>query len=556
MSNTNNLIEIANEMRQLMLTRASTHTDFHLSSGLGIVELSIALDEIFDADKNKILFDVGHQRYPFLMLQEKRKGGQLQFPETNDYDMFCYPGFAGLAAASALGYAIAYPKNKVIAVIGDGALSCGETYEALNCIGELQANILIILNQNGMSITKNVGALSDGKTVELFAKSLRLDYKGICDGHDIDGLIKVLKHQKGPLVLHVQTVKGRGYCWAEKNPTKFHMSFYPFDPETGLYEPNQDAVKRLFIEAMNKLETKGISYIEEYHDVYFTFPAMPTINRIQEAYPKNVLDTGISEQCCMTLSTTLAGLNKRVIMLIGAVFLTRCYSQLYDLCHQKSPLTVILNLTGVTHYGSTHQAVYTVGLLRPIPHATILYPVNLIEFEQMLDFAFRFNQPVFLQIPKENISMKNTVLSYGKGVLLKKGDRITILVIGGMFHIAFYLAGRYDEVEIVNPRFLKPFDYELLKKSIKKTGRLLIIEEGFRKGGLGEEILSFLKETSITCKTKLIAAADIFVSCHHYNEVCDEYGLTVSACEKAIQTLLRKTVQLSGLIEEKKEKRA
>ncbi|HEX2549176.1 MAG TPA: 1-deoxy-D-xylulose-5-phosphate synthase N-terminal domain-containing protein, partial [Gammaproteobacteria bacterium] len=499
--------------------------------------------EVFDLEQDRLVFDVGHQRFPYFLLMEKRRHGVLRFPqELEEYSMYTYPGFAGLGAACAQGFSITFPQNKMIAMVGDGSLTCGEVFESLNNIGALQNNVLIIINQNGQSITDNVGALADGKTVKDLARALKLEYIGLMDGHNTEELIEqllLIKNKKNPVVLHVQTVKGKGYPLAENAPMKFHRPTVPYEKENGTFSPQNQMALKIMGESMGILEKKGLEYIQKYQNVYFTVPACPVFSEIPKQYPDRVIDTGISEQHCMTVSTMLAELGNKVIMALIGPFMYRCYSQIIDLAHQGSPLTIVFMMSGVNTLGATHQAVGALGVLKLIPNLTIMHPINLSEYTAMLDYAVKLNKPVFLDVPKESpLNEDIHPIEYGKGAIIKSGSKITVLPIGSLFSMAMDLEKLCEDIEILNPRFLKPFDFALLEESIKKTKHLLILEDGLKTGGLGEEIIYHLVNKKIPFTFRHVGAIEIYPTQEDYVSASIEYGITKETCESALRELL------------------
>lgn len=532
--------DLADQIRNIMVDHGSQHANFHLASGLGVVELCVALHEVFNFQQDKVFFDVGHQRYPHLILSEQEKHGVLRLPpEEIPYDLYTYAGLAGLSISSALGYALSSPQARAIAVVGDGAFTAGENYEALNHLGAVQKNVIVILNHNDMSIVKNVGAYADGSTVKEFAESLHFTYRGICNGHDVTELMEVLREIKDinkPVFLHIKTTKGKGYIWAEKYPVAFHQPCCPFDKKSGRYLDTFDEETQTIIDAFEVLEKKAIQSLAASEDFYLLCPSIPVLERAQKAYFDRVIDTGISEQHCMTLGTTLANFGKNVLLLIYGAFLTRCYSQIFDLCHQCPAMTVVINFAGANLAGPTHQALHVFNMLRIIPNAVIMAPCNVVEFAAALDFAPSVRRPVFIIMPKENPrSVNNSPVTYGCGEVLNIGDRVTVVPVGAMFNNALQLAAKYPGLEILNPRFVKPFDYNLLLRSIAKTKKLLLLEEGLQKGGVSEEIMAYLQQHSIDCTVKCVSGKDIFTTKYEYCDIYGEYGIEMSVCEVALR---------------------
>ncbi|MFN3233828.1 MAG: 1-deoxy-D-xylulose-5-phosphate synthase N-terminal domain-containing protein [Gammaproteobacteria bacterium] len=530
--------QLAKRIRESIIETAS-EGGFHFSSSLGVVELVIALYRVFDFEKNQVVFDVGHQRFPYLMLRD----GHFNVPHYEDYSMFIYPGFAGLSAASAEGLSVNDPENKVIAVIGDGSLTCGEVFESLNNIGAHQSNVLVVLNENGQSIVDNVGALSDGKSVRQYAESLKFEYIGTADGHNTEQLVEILeglKQKKHPVFLHVITQKGKGYLHSESNPALYHRPTTSFDVHTGKILPNQDVAKAMMGESLDILQKKSLAMLEKGESLYLISPACPLFPKVAEKYPKNVFDTGISEQHCMTFSTTLAAKGNKVICTIIAPFLSRCYSQILDLAHQNAPLVISVPMMGANALGSTHQAVHMLGALRQIPNLSIVHAINMKEYEMLLDEMLEVGKPGILFVPKENVPCEVVDnYEYGKGFILREGYAATILPIGSMFSIAIQLAEKYEGIEIINPRYLKPLDLELLFSSIKKTGRLLILEDGLKVGGLGEEVISKIFASMPHVHCKHIGYTSLFPKYEAYDKAIKEYDFSFVRCMNTLSELLQ-----------------
>ena len=305
-----------------------------------------------------------------------------------------------------------------------------------------------------------------------------------------------------------------------------------------------------FLDALGAFEDHAATYIEKYPNIFFTTPATPALKKLTSISPERVLDTGINEQHCLTLSTTLASLNHKVIMSMSAIFLSRCYSQIFDLFHLGAPLTIVVNLPGVTPYGSTHQSVYAIGLIKNVPNSTLMHPMNINEFNSMMDYCLESNRPIFLQMSKENISdneFNMPPIQYGKGCYLTRGDQLTVLPVGSMFEWAFQIADENKEVEIINPRFIKPFDYDILLESLSKTKKLLILEDGLKSGGLGEEVVTTLCERGIDFKFELVAAKSMFpdISGVDYQGIQFEYGLTMNKIRMSANRLLDNAVQMN-----------
>lgn len=549
-----NYVEKSREIRDMIIDRAAKNGG-PFASSLGVVELILALMEVFDFDHDKIIFDIGHQYQAYKILTGRKerfyelgvKGGLSRYPDITEsrYDFFT-TGHSGTSISAALGYALSQPDVKSIALVGDGSLTSGQIFEALNHAGGLQPkNLLVIVNQNGWSIDKNTGALADGKNLEKFAQSLNFKYHGIYDGHDTNLLIRELtaiKNDEAPTLFHVQTVKGKGCQYAEADPVKFHHPFFPFDKACGQTETIVEDWHQDGLWLLETFSRKCAEFIGRYNNIYFTSPAylLGGYQILAQAYPDKVIDTGICEQHCMTLSTALGLAGNKVIMSLASFFLPRCYDQIFDLCIQNVPIVVFICFPGIRPSScATHQATFDISALRTVPNMTLMHPKGIDEMIDMLEYAVEADRPIFIHGSYEDCMQGNDApLEYGRAALTTEGDQLTVVPIGAMFNCAFEIESRIAGVEILNPRFLKPFDFEMLENSVKKTKRLLIIEDGIRYGGLGESILAHLKEKDVQCHTKLLTIPDRFISPGTWEEVFNDTGLTVEKIIESAQHLV------------------
>lgn len=546
----------AKEIRELIIQRAAKFGG-PFASNLGAVEIIIALCEVFDFKKDKIVFDIGQQYQAYKILTGRKnlffeigkKGGLSRYPDINEspYDHFT-TGHSGTSVSAALGYAVNNTGNKSIAFVGDGALTSGEVFEGLNHAGAIQANLLVILNQNDWSIDKNVGALADGSTMKKFAESLKFEYRGIFDGHNTQLLVEEMKKVKNtshPVFMHIRTIKGKGYKPAEKDPATFHHLYFPFNRETGEIDTNLDEWLKDALRLVNTYSEKCVKYIEKYKNIYFTTPAYlwGGLRSVKKDFPEHVIDTGICEQHCMTFSSALRLAGSKVIMSMASFFIARCYDQIFDLCIQKIPLIVFICLPGVRPSNcATHQALFDMSAFRTLPNMTLLHPKGVDEYGEMLDWAVENAQgPVFIHAATEDCIYGDTApIEYGKAVIALEGKNLTVVPIGSMFKSAFFLRDNTprNSTEIFNPRFLIPFDYESLIQSVNKTKRLLIIEDGIKSGGIGEGILAHLKENNIECKAKLLTPPSKFIENLTWQEVFEGSGMTNDKILKAALQLL------------------
>lgn len=525
----------AQKIRRLLIERASLFGG-HLGASLGTVDIIIALMEVFNFSNDKIVFDIGHQAHAYKILSDREEkfmslgmcGGISAYPDVKEspYDHY-NGGHSGTSVSAALGYAYNNRKYKSIAIVGDGALTTGENFEALNHAGQTNLNVLLVYNDNGMSISSNVGALSNSKNIKKYAQSLNFEYVGIIDGHNIPKMIKLfnkIRRKNHPVFLHVKTIKGKGYRPAELDPERFHYTV-PFEINSGQFWELQEKVELTSSEPEDFFERNDrilANYIKKYKKIFFTSPAYIAwgLTNMAKIYPKHVIDVGICEQHCVTFSSALSLGGSKVIMFLASWFLPRCYDQIVDICIQQIPMTIVLLFHGVGTGGASHQGILNHAVLRVLPNLILLHPKSLAEYERMMDYALNANCPVFVQTPDEECTIgEEPELEYGKGAILLTGKKLTVLPIGSTFVKAFMINEIIDDVEILNLRFLKPIDMDLIVKSVKKTKRLAILENGFCKGGSGEEIIAFLSKHNIPCQVRHIGFPDTFPVQGTINEV-------------------------------------
>lgn len=526
---TKSLEKQARELRKMIIKRASEDSG-HCASPLGTVELTQALLHVFDFTKDKIVFDVGHQAHAYKILTGRKnkfftmskKGGIAAYPDIHEspYDFYGV-GHSSTATSAALGIAFDHQEYKTIAVVGDGALTGGETFEALNHAGQAQPNLLVIYNDNGMTLTKTVGKLTDKEKIKEFSQSLGFEYRGIFDGHDTALLIKELndiKNLKRPVFMHIKTIKGKGYGPAEKNPSRFHWPA-PFDIKTG--SPKNPAQGDNFFKHNHK---KGREYLKKYKNVYFVTPAFINwgLKDIAKRFPNKVVDTGISEQHCVTFSSALALNNNKVLCYISSNFLPRAFDQLIDVCLQNIPMVFVITFPGISPDGPTHQGIYTFPMLNMLPNSTIFHPCGLKEYDRLLDLAIKTKGPAFVQIPEENITVKKSSADI---IEMKSGTKLTILPLGNLMGKAINVAEKLKGIEILYLPMLKPANLDLLTKHLQRTKKLLILEDGFIKSGIGEDLAYRLNARIKDLKYKILGVPDKFPIQGSLDEVYKECGL-------------------------------
>lgn len=566
------LKKLAAEIREYMIEVISKNGG-HLAPNLGVVELTLALHKVFNCPKDKIIWDVGHQSYIHKIITGRREAfktlrqykGLSGFPKISEseYDAFG-TGHSSTSISAALGMAIARDlkgeDNEVIAVIGDGSMTGGMAYEALNNAGDLQKKLIIILNDNEMSIAKNVGAMSDylyqlrtAKTYTRIKKDLEgwlkhknygeniinivrrvkgsvkyllvpgsvfehlgFKYYGPVDGHDLEHLVEVLETAKqtpGPVIIHVITKKGKGYEPAEKSPNKFHGTG-PFDIKTGKKITNPDA-------PVSYTEVFGKTLVEiakEDKKIVAITAAMPDgtgLNYFADAYPDRFFDVGIAEQHAVTAAAGMAAAGLHPVVAVYSTFLQRAFdSVLHDICMQNLPVVLGLDRAGlVGDDGYTHHGVFDFAYLRLMPQMTIMAPKDENELRHMLAAALAFNGPIALRYPRGSGLGVDTseplhTLPIGKAEELKTGTDICLWAAGSMVAEAVKAADALAEkgisAGVVNMRFVKPLDTELLVKTAMQCKKIVTLEEGTIEGGAGSEVLETLNDNGLLGEVKVL----------------------------------------------------
>lgn len=566
------LKKLAAEIRGYMIEVISKNGG-HLAPNLGVVELTLALHKVFNCPKDKIIWDVGHQSYIHKIITGRREAfktlrqykGLSGFPKISEseYDAFG-TGHSSTSISAALGMAIARDlkgeDNEVIAVIGDGSMTGGMAYEALNNAGDLQKKLIIILNDNEMSIAKNVGAMSDYlyqlRTAKTYTRikndlegwlkhknygeniinivrrvkgsvkyllvpgsvfeHLGFKYYGPVDGHDLEHLVEVLKTAKqtpGPVIIHVITKKGKGYEPAEKSPNKFHGTG-PFDIQTGKKITNSDA-------PVSYTEVFGKTLVEiakEDKKIVAITAAMPDgtgLNYLADAYPDRFFDVGIAEQHAVTAAAGMAAAGLHPVVAVYSTFLQRAFdSVLHDISMQNLPVVLGLDRAGlVGDDGYTHHGVFDFAYLRLIPQMTIMAPKDENELRHMLATALAFNGPIALRYPRGSGLGVDTgeplhKLPIGKAEELKTGSDVCLWAAGSMVAEAVKAADSLAEkgisAGVVNMRFIKPLDTELLVKTAMQCKNIVTIEEGTLEGGAGSEVLETLNDNGLLGKVRVL----------------------------------------------------
>lgn len=566
---------LAGEIRSFLLDSVSK-TGGHLASNLGVVELTLALHAVFDLPQDKLVWDVGHQCYVHKMLTGRcEKFGSLRqfdglsgFPKTNEseYDSF-NTGHSSTSISAALGLAKARDlsggDHHVVAVIGDGAMTGGMAYEALNNAAVANTRLIVVLNDNAMSISRNVGGLSDylnritnregyfkmkdqidrtlhripgvGHKLFLALRSFKnwikylfvpdklftelgFKYFGPIDGHDFRKVSLVLqqaKTRKEPVLVHVCTKKGKGYQYAESNPDSFH-GIAKFDLETGrtIQLGKKESYSSMFGDYLCKLA-------EDYDKICAITAAMPCgtgLERFSKRYPKRFFDVGIAEQHAVTFAAGLAAGGYVPVVAVYSSFLQRAYDQiLHDVALQNLHVVFAIDRAGIVgEDGETHQGLYDMAFLSSIPNMTVLAAADYTELKRMMDFAVTCRGPVAIRYPRgraEGILSEGGPVEMGKGRLLYDGKDVVLLAVGRMTGVAVkareLLRKRGISAAVADLRFAKPLDEKLILQMAQKTGFVVSLEDGACCGGVGERIAALLRDLS--CRILIKSFPDEFV---------------------------------------------
>lgn len=576
------LKQLAAEIRQLLI-KVISHTGGHLAPNLGVVELTLALHKVFNTPQDKLVFDVGHQAYIHKIITGRREqfptlrqyGGLSGFPKRSESEHDAFgTGHSSTSISAALGMAVARDLQgedyNVVAIIGDGSMTGGMAFEALNNAGTLHKKMVVVLNDNEMSISKNVGAMSDylyhlrtGETynkikndIEGWLKNMEFGtdvlkairrlkgsvkylmvptsifeelgftYLGPVDGHDIHGLIEVLQAAKkidGPVMVHVLTKKGKGYKPAEESPNKFHGTG-PFEIATGKKITNP-AAPISYTEVFGKTITELADSDKKIVGLTAAMPDGTGLNIFAQAHPDRFFDVGIAEQHAVTAAAGMAAAGMKPVTAIYSTFMQRAYdSILHDICMQKLHVTMCLDRAGlVGDDGYTHHGVFDYAYLRSIPNMTIMAPKDENELRHMLKTALSFNGPISVRYPRGSgvgvdITEPMQELPIGKAEVLREGKELCFWAIGSMVQSAVQAADKLKEqgidAGVVNMRFAKPLDNELLIEHAKRYGKIVTLEEGVLAGGVGSEVLEILDDAGLLqqCAVLRLGIPDEFVT--------------------------------------------
>ena len=567
---------LAEEIRQFLIEKISV-TGGHLGSNLGAVELTMALHLSLNFPEDKLIWDVGHQSYTHKLLTGRRDGfenlrkfhGMSGFPKRKESDCDCFDtGHSSTSISAGLGLVkardIKGEKNTVISVIGAGSLTGGMAYEALNNASQLETNFIIILNDNKMSISENVGGISrylnkmrtadsyldlkegvynalrsvkgDSAITKIrrlkssvkqlvipgmFFEDMGITYLGPVNGHDINGLIRVIKEAKrvkGAVLVHVITEKGKGYGPAERHPARFHGA-EPFEIETGLPKVprNTPNYTDIFSTVMCKLGQREENVVA----ITAAMPDGTGLKRFRNMYPDRFFDVGIAEEHAVTFAAGLAAGGLKPVVAVYSSFLQRAYDQiLHDVCIQNLPVVFAIDRAGlVGSDGETHQGIFDLSYLSCIPNMHVMAPKNKWELSDMLKFAVAFDGPVAIRYPRgeayAGLKEFRAPIELGKGEWIYREKEILLLAVGSMVKTAEKVRERLREeghaCSLVNARFVKPVDTALLKEAAKEHGLFVTLEENVASGGFGESVRRSMDEMGLENGILSVTIPDAYV---------------------------------------------
>ncbi len=600
------LVRLAAEIRDFLL-KTVAQTGGHLASNLGVVELTLALHSVFQSPVDQIIWDVGHQSYihkiitgRFSRFETLRQyKGLSGFPKSEEsvHDPFA-TGHSSTSISAAIGLAKARDllgeNNKIIAVIGDGSLTGGMAFEALNHLGHLQTDLIIVLNDNEMSISKNVGALSryltrlrlnprlrrlktdvqdllnkiprlgpvTVRTLEkledsisylvipgMFFEELGINYLGPIDGHNINDLKLHLKQaaiHKGPVLVHVLTTKGKGYELAEKNPQRFHGTG-PF--ELGNGQKIGGSMSMSFTEVFSKSLMEMARKDSKILAITAAMADGTGLIDFAREFPERFFDVGIAEEHAVTLAAGLAKKGFRPVVAVYSTFLQRAYDQIiHDVCLQKLPVVFMLDRAGlVGPDGPTHHGAFDLSYLRHIPNLTLMAPKDGNELQDMIFTALRINGPVAIRYPKRDglkLIMEGAPkeLPYGRGEIVQSGQAVALIAVGSMVETALRAGRRLQKnginCTVVNARFVKPLDKELLLQLAASHQNIITIEENVIAGGFGAAVAEFLAAKGLRgVNLKILGLPDQFITHGSTEVLLENCGLDTEGVCRAVREL-------------------
>jgi len=598
--------KLAAEIREFLIEKISV-TGGHLGSNLGAVELTMALHLALDLPEDKIVWDVGHQSYTHKLLTGRREGfenlrkygGISGFPKRKESECDCFDtGHSSTSISAGLGMVkardIKGEKNTVVAVIGDGSLTGGMAYEAMNNASRLETNYIIILNDNNMSISENVGGVSkylnnirtadkylnlrdsiyyslrDKKNgaamVEfvrrvksgfkhlvipgMFFEDMGLTYLGPVDGHDVKAMVKVIneaKKCKKAVLVHVMTNKGKGYEPAERHPARFHGA-EPFDIATGL--PKNKKLKANYTDVFSTVMIKLGQRNENVVAITAAMPDGTGLKRFQNMYPDRFFDVGIAEQHAVTFAAGLAAGGLTPVVAVYSSFLQRAYDQiLHDVCIQNLPVVFAIDRAGIVGSdGETHQGIFDLSYLSSIPNMHIMAPKNKWELSDMMKFAVKFGAPIAVRYPRgeayDGLEEYREPIVYGKSEMIFEEKDIALMAVGSMVKTAVEVREKLKEkgynVTLVNGRFVKPIDTDMIGKLSENHTLLVTMEENVESGGFGEKVRSYVDERKFTMGVLNVCVPDEYVEHGNVELLRKEIGIDADSIVAKIEKRMEK----------------
>lgn len=599
------LKELADEIRKFLLDKISC-TGGHLASNLGVVELTMALHLTMDFPEDKLIWDVGHQSYTHKLLTGRKNGfddlrkygGMSGFPKRKESECDAFDtGHSSTSISAGLGYVAARElkgeKYSVVSVIGDGAMTGGMAFEALNNASRLKSNFIIVLNDNNMSISENVGGMSKylgglrtaqaytdlKKGVEdtlkkipgtgnrivsrikktksgikqlfvpgMFFEDMGITYLGPVDGHDIKEMVRVFREAKRvdhAVLVHVLTKKGKGYLPAEENPARFHGTG-PFDLDTG--DAKETKGPDTYTEVFSKVLLDIAKKDESVAAITAAMADGTGLAPFAKHFPNRFFDVGIAEEHAMTFAAGLAAGGMKPVFAVYSSFLQRAYDQtLHDVCLQNLPVVIAVDRAGlVGSDGETHQGVFDLSFLSTIPNMTVISPKNRWEMADMIRFAVDFPYPIAVRYPRgaayEGLQQFRSPISYGKSELLYEEEKVAVLFVGHMAEIADQVRKELKEkgygCSLVNARFVKPLDTQMLKKLSENHELFVTIEENVLTGGFGEQVLDYISKEGLRVRVKNFGISDDYVEHGNVDLLRREVGLDKETIVKQIEEIL------------------
>ena len=599
---------LADEIREFLIEKISV-TGGHLASNLGVVELTMALHLFLDFPKDKIIWDVGHQAYTHKLLTGRREGfeelrkygGMSGFPKRKESECDSFDtGHSSTSISAGLGYAqareITGADYRVVSVIGDGALTGGMAFEALNNAARLKSNFIIVLNDNNMSISENVGGLSTylagfrtadayldlklnvlnslnrmpygdrmvsriRKTKSgikqllipgMFFEEMGIVYLGPVDGGDLQGILKLLKEASridGPVLVHVLTHKGAGYAPAERHPARFHGT-EPFEIETGL--PKHPRVKANYTDIFSTVMRKLGDRDEKVVAVTAAMADGTGLKRFHNMFPERFFDVGIAEQHAVTFSAGLAAAGLKPIFAVYSSFLQRAYDQiLHDVCIQNLPVIFAIDRAGlVGSDGETHQGIFDLSYLSTIPNMTVLAPKNKWELSDMIKFAVDFGAPIAVRYPRgeayDGLKDYREPIRYGKGEWIFRESEIALFALGSMVKTAEAvreeLKAEGYACSLINARFAKPLDEKMLEEVTEGHSLIVTLEENVITGGFGEHVTEYYNRSGRSIRILNIAIPDEYVEHGNVEILRREVGIDKDTIVKRAMEAYRECV--------------